>query len=72
MTRGNGEVGEVITNNARTFQNLPVSIAYQGELVLRGEAVITYSDFEKSMQKLWKRKTSIKIPEICAAVPCGS
>ena len=47
VTRGNGEVGEVITNNARTFQNLPVSIAYQGELVLRGEAVITYSDFEK-------------------------
>lgn len=47
VTRGNGEVGEVITNNARTFKNLPVSIAYQGELVLRGEAVITYSDFEK-------------------------
>ena len=47
VTRGNGEVGEVITNNARTFKNLPLSIAYQGELVLRGEAVITYSDFEK-------------------------
>ena len=47
VTRGNGEVGEVITNNARTFKNLPVSISYQGELVLRGEAVITYSDFEK-------------------------
>ncbi len=47
VTRGNGEVGEVITNNAKVFKNLPLSIAYQGELVLRGEAVITYSDFYK-------------------------
>ncbi len=47
VTRGNGEIGEVITNNARTFKNLPLNIAYQGELILRGEAVITYSDFEK-------------------------
>ncbi len=46
VTRGNGEVGEVITNNARTFKNLPLRIAYQGELILRGEAIITYSDFE--------------------------
>ncbi len=46
VTRGNGEVGEVITNNARTFKNLPLSISYQGELVLRGEAIITYSDFQ--------------------------
>lgn len=47
VTRGNGEVGEVITNNARVFRNLPVSIPYQGELILRGEAVISYGDFEK-------------------------
>ena len=47
VTRGNGEVGEVITNNAKVFKNVPLSIAHQGELVLRGEAVITYSDFEK-------------------------
>lgn len=47
VTRGNGEVGEVITNNARVFRNLPLSIAYQGELILRGEAIISYSDFEK-------------------------
>ncbi len=47
VTRGNGEVGEVITNNAKTFKNLPLKIAYQGELILRGEAIITYSDFEK-------------------------
>lgn len=47
VTRGNGEVGEVITNNAKVFQNVPMSIPFQGELILRGEAIITYSDFEK-------------------------
>ena len=47
VTRGNGEVGEVITNNARTFKNLPHRIPYQGKLILRGEAVIRYSDFER-------------------------
>ena len=47
VTRGNGEIGEVITNNARTFVNLPLGIPFQGELVLRGEAVIRYSDFER-------------------------
>lgn len=47
VTRGNGEVGEVITNNAKVFQNVPLQIAYQGELILRGEAVISYKDFEK-------------------------
>lgn len=47
VTRGNGEVGEVITNNAKVFQNVPLHIAYKGELILRGEAVIGYRDFEK-------------------------
>lgn len=47
VTRGNGEVGEVVTNNAKTFVNLPLAIPYKKELILRGEAVITYSDFEK-------------------------
>ncbi len=47
VTRGNGEVGEVITPNARTFVNLPLSIPFLGELILRGEAVITYADFER-------------------------
>ena len=47
VTRGNGEIGEVITNNAKVFQNLPLHIPYKGELVLRGEAVIGYKDFEK-------------------------
>ena len=52
VTRGNGEVGEVITNNARVFKNVPVQIAYQGELILRGEAVIGYKDFEKINQEI--------------------
>lgn len=47
VTRGNGEIGEVITNNARVFANIPSRISYDEELVIRGEAVITYSDFEK-------------------------
>ena len=47
VTRGNGEIGEVITNNARVFKNLPHKISYNGELILRGEAVIKYSDFKK-------------------------
>ncbi len=47
VTRGNGEVGEVITPNAKVFKNVPLRIAYKGDLVLRGEAVIRYSDFEK-------------------------
>ena len=47
VTRGNGEVGEVITNNARVFQNVPLVIPYQGSLILRGEAIIGYKDFEK-------------------------
>lgn len=47
VTRGNGEIGEVITPNARAFQNIPLQIPYQGELILRGEAVISYPDFER-------------------------
>lgn len=47
VTRGNGEIGEVITNNAKVFKNIPLAISYPGELTLRGEAVIRYSDFEK-------------------------
>lgn len=47
VTRGNGEAGEVITNNAKVFKNIPHAISFKGRLILRGEAVITYSDFEK-------------------------
>ncbi len=52
VTRGNGEVGEVITNNARVFKNLPLHISYKGELVLRGEAVIGYRDFERINEEI--------------------
>ncbi len=47
VTRGNGQVGEVITNNAKVFKNIPSTILFKGNLVLRGEAVISYSEFEK-------------------------
>ena len=47
VTRGNGVVGEVITNNARVFKNIPLRIPYKGHLVLRGEAIITYSEFQR-------------------------
>ena len=52
VTRGNGEIGEVITNNAKMFVNVPLRIAYQGQLVLRGEAVIRYSDFERINEEI--------------------
>ena len=47
VTRGNGEIGEVITDNTRVFKNLPLHIPCREPLTLRGEAVIRYSDFEK-------------------------
>ena len=52
VTRGNGQVGEVITNNARTFTNIPLSVPYQGQMILRGEAVISYSEFRKINETL--------------------
>lgn len=62
VTRGNGEIGEVVTNNARTFRNIPLHIAYQGELVLRGEAVITYPDFERINSELGEAEAKYKNP----------
>ena len=62
VTRGNGEVGEVVTNNARVFQNLPLNIPYQGELVLRGEAVISYKDFEKINEEIGDADAKYKNP----------
>ena len=62
VTRGNGEIGEVITNNARTFKNLPLNISYTGELILRGEAVITYSDFEKINSQITDAEAKYKNP----------
>ena len=62
VTRGNGEIGEVITGNAKTFKNLPLSIAFKGELILRGEAVISYSDFEKINNKIENDAEKYKNP----------
>lgn len=62
VTRGNGEIGEVITGNVRTFKNIPLNIAFKGELVLRGEAVITYSDFEKINEEIPEAEAKYKNP----------
>lgn len=62
VTRGNGVVGEVITNNARVFQNIPLKISYKGRLVLRGEAIITYSDFEKINAVIKETEAKYKNP----------
>lgn len=52
VTRGNGEIGEVITNNAKVFSNVPLRIPYQGQLLLRGEAIIKYSDFARINEEI--------------------
>ncbi len=62
VTRGNGEVGEVITDNARTFKNIPLRIPYKGTLILRGEAVIRYSDFERINGELGEEAARYKNP----------
>ncbi len=62
VTRGNGEVGEVVTNNVRVFKNIPWSIPYKGSLVLRGEAVISYSDFEKINEEIIDANVKYKNP----------
>ena len=62
VTRGNGEVGEVITANARTFTNIPLKIAFKGKLVLRGEAVISYADFEKINAEITDDEDKYKNP----------
>ncbi len=62
VTRGNGEVGEVITNNAKVFKNIPLKISYQGELILRGEAIIGYSDFEKINEEIGDADAKYKNP----------
>ncbi len=62
VTRGNGQVGEVVTNNAKTFINLPLNIDFKGELVLRGEAVISYDDFEKINESIADESSKYKNP----------
>lgn len=62
VTRGNGEIGEVITNNARVFRNVPLSIPHKGEVILRGEAVIRYSDFERINAEIADEAAKYKNP----------
>lgn len=62
VTRGNGEVGEVVTANARTFKNLPLTIPYEKKLVIRGEAVIGYDDFEKINREIPEMDSKYKNP----------
>ncbi len=71
VTRGNGEVGEVITPNAKVFVNIPLVIPFKGELVLRGEAVISYEDFEKINEKIDDVDTRYKNPRnLCSGSVC--
>jgi DNA ligase (NAD+) len=62
VTRGNGEEGEVITNNVRVFRNIPVTVPYKGRFVLRGEAIIHYSDFEKINSEIAEIDAKYKNP----------
>ena len=62
LTRGNGDVGEVITNNAKVFENVPLGLPFKGRLVLRGEAVIRYSDFEKINASIAEAEAKYKNP----------
>lgn len=72
LTRGNGEIGEVITNNAKTFRNLPAHISYTGRLIIRGEALIRYSDFEELNRGEAEIGENTRTREICAAEVSGS
>lgn len=62
VTRGNGEIGEVVTNNAKVFKNVPISIPFKGRLILRGEAVITYSEFERINSQISEAEAKYKNP----------
>ncbi len=62
VTRGNGEVGEIITNNAKVFANIPLTIPFKGKLVIRGEAVITYSEFERINSQIGDADSKYKNP----------
>ncbi len=62
VTRGNGELGEVVTNNARVFANIPLHIPFKGRLILRGEAVIGYQDFNELNSRLPEVEAKYKNP----------
>lgn len=66
VTRGNGEVGEDVTHNVRVFRNLPLSIPFQGELVLRGEGVIPYSEFHRINEELGEEETYKNPRNLCS------
>lgn len=66
VTRGNGQIGEVITANARVFQNIPLAIPFQGQMVLRGEAVIPYSEFERINASLPKEEQYKNPRNLCS------
>ena len=67
VTRGNGLIGEIVTNNAKVFKNLPLHIPYKGRLILRGEAIITYSDFNRINEELPETEAKYKNPRnLCA------
>ena len=71
VTRGNGEIGEVVTANARTFKNLPLTVPYQGKLVVRGES-IKYSDFKIINERIADADAKYKTPEIFVQDLSGS
>ncbi len=62
VTRGNGEIGEIITNNVRVYKNVPLTIPYRGSLTVRGEAIITYSEFERINGELAEAEAKYKNP----------
>lgn len=62
VTRGNGEIGEIITNNVKVYKNVPLSIPYKGALTVRGEAVITYSEFERINGEIAEAEAKYKNP----------
>lgn len=66
VTRGNGIIGEVITNNARVFKNIPARIPFEGNLVIRGEAVIKYSDFYRINELLEKEEQYKNPRNLCS------
>ncbi len=62
LTRGNGEIGEVVTGNAKAFSNVPLTVPFKNRLVLRGEAIITYSEFEKINETIPEAEAKYKNP----------
>lgn len=62
VTRGNGEIGEIITNNVKVYKNVPLTIPYKGMLTVRGEAIITYSEFERINGEIAEAEAKYKNP----------